>query len=135
MRPPEKAPEPADAPATRPTSAAMRSRPHVRRLPPVRLPCSWCDAEFGVGDFLDQCRFYWRDVPSVRWDCPRCGRWEDIGLHPDEVRRGYVYWAGASQFAHTGTANVPGLRPRGSADGLTVEYGGRTWRVPALGTT
>jgi hypothetical protein len=131
MRPPETAPTPdPPAPTAQPTGAA---RPRTRRLPPVRLPCSWCDAEFGVCDFLDQCRFHWRDVPSVRWDCPRCGRWEDICLRPGEVRRGYVYWAGASQFAHTGTAAVPGLRPRGTGDALTVEYGGRTWRVPDLG--
>ncbi|GGM75387.1 hypothetical protein GCM10010106_22350 [Thermopolyspora flexuosa] len=122
----------ASAQAARPAAAA---RPRARILPPVRLPCSWCDAEFGVADFLDRCRFYWRDARSVRWDCPRCGRWEDIDLHPGEVRRGYVYWAGDSRFAHMRTAIVPGLLPYSGEDGLTVEYGGRVWRVPDLGSS
>lgn len=122
-----------DGTVTARTAGAARPRRGI--LPPVRLPCSWCDAEFGVGDFLDQCRFYWRDVRSVRWDCPRCGKWEDIGLGRDEVRRGYVYSAGAAHFAHMDSARVPGLRPDGTGEGLTIEYGGRTWRVPDLGAS
>jgi hypothetical protein len=99
----------------------------------VRLPCSWCDAEFGVPEFLDHCRFHWRDVHVVRWDCPRCGKWEDVALEPDEIRRGYVYSAGVPHFAHMDGSNVPGLRPRRADAALRVEYAGRVWHVPDLG--
>lgn len=103
-------------------------------LPAVRLPCSWCYADFDVPEFLGQCRFYWRDVQVVRWDCPDCGKWEDLALEPDEVRRGYVYSTRIPNFAHMGGAAVPGLRPRRGPAGLVVEYGGRLWHVPDLGS-
>jgi len=106
-----------------------------RTLPAVRLPCSWCAAEFGVPEFLDHCRFHWRDVRVVRWDCPRCGKWEDVAFEPDEIRRGYVYFAGAPCFAHMDGSNVPGLRPSPAPAALTVEYEGRVWHVPDLGAT
>jgi hypothetical protein len=95
-----------------------------------RLACPTCARPHDLLVLLDRAREASRGGPWLALDCPGCGAEAHLELAAEQVAIGRLLRERGERFAPHERARQPGLRVRGSPDGIEVRLLHRSWLFP-----
>jgi hypothetical protein len=94
-----------------------------------RLHCHACKRDLTTDEFLSSCDRYDASLDVVRFQCKGCGDSVDVRLANGAIGIGYVYAAGAPQFAEMDRVEVQGLHVSSDEGVRVVRLDGGRWRI------
>ena len=97
------------------------------------INCHGCNSPLIPLDLFSNCKVYIRPMGVFEAECPFCDAL--IAFRPlrFSIEVGYLAGAGRATFQANRIAPAEGLRITATDDGATIEFAGRTWRVPSVG--
>lgn len=96
-----------------------------------RLSCPVCGKNYSAAQIFDNCTVAWVGRDWIYFDCPACKDGAYIELGIDSVAIGELDGFPGPNFFAVSSIKVPNLLITKNSKGISLEFQGQRWLVPA----
>lgn len=100
-------------------------------MTPDKLPCPHCHSQWPLNRIFDYSNVSWPTHHWIQFHCPACLKPSHVKLTASEVSIGHLEGGSFPSFVPSHSIHVDGLGCAPGVAGLTIQYAGNEWLIPA----